>query len=157
ILCDLEGHPLRVAAEQLGWPPGTVAGRLARGRALLAQRLLRGAQAVTAVVPGALVASTVQAAGSAELIQATVQAPAAAALALAQGVTQAMLWNKVKVAVVAVVLIVVTAGVGGLTVGGLTDAATGESAKPAPAGQKAPSKQTDNQQPAPEPRDRAAL
>ena len=39
VLCDLEGITRREAAERLGWPLGTVAGRLARGRVLLAKRL----------------------------------------------------------------------------------------------------------------------
>ena len=34
VLCDLEGRTRREAAERLGWPEGTVAGRQARGRAL---------------------------------------------------------------------------------------------------------------------------
>src|SRR5262249_4440452 len=35
VLCDLEGRTIREAARQLGWPQGTVATRLTRGRALL--------------------------------------------------------------------------------------------------------------------------
>ena len=41
ILCDLEGRTRQEAARQLGWPEGTVAGRLARGRAMLHKRLVR--------------------------------------------------------------------------------------------------------------------
>ena len=41
LLCDLEGRTRTEAAKRLGWPEGTVAGRLARGRALLARRLAR--------------------------------------------------------------------------------------------------------------------
>lgn len=41
VLCDLEGRTRSEAARQLGWPEGTVASRLARGRELLAGRLTR--------------------------------------------------------------------------------------------------------------------
>ena len=39
ILCCIEGHTRHTAADLLGWPPGTVAGRLARARAILQKRL----------------------------------------------------------------------------------------------------------------------
>jgi RNA polymerase sigma factor (sigma-70 family) len=39
VLCELEGRSLKETADQLGVPVGTVASRLARGRALLAERL----------------------------------------------------------------------------------------------------------------------
>ncbi len=53
VLCDLENTTIRDAAGQLGWPPGTVAGRLARGRKMLARRLTRHGM----VLSGGLVAS----------------------------------------------------------------------------------------------------
>src|SRR6201987_4262709 len=76
LLCDLEGKTIKEAAQQFGWPQGTLAGRLARGRKLLAKRLMsRGvvlsvgslaavaAQNVAAAgVPTSLMSSTVKAA-----------------------------------------------------------------------------------------------
>jgi RNA polymerase sigma-70 factor (ECF subfamily) len=41
ILCHLEGKSIHEATHQLNWPQGTLAGRLARGRDLLAKRLAR--------------------------------------------------------------------------------------------------------------------
>src|SRR5215218_2930231 len=38
VLCELEGRTLEEAAQLLGWPKGTVAGRLSRGRELLRRR-----------------------------------------------------------------------------------------------------------------------
>src|SRR5262249_46666721 len=41
VLCYLEGQTLDQTARQLGWPKGTVAGRLARAREMLRRRLSR--------------------------------------------------------------------------------------------------------------------
>ena len=41
VLCELEERTLDEAARELGWPKGTVAGRLSRGRNLLRSRLSR--------------------------------------------------------------------------------------------------------------------
>jgi RNA polymerase sigma factor (sigma-70 family) len=62
ILCDLEGKPRKEAARQLGVPEETVAGRLARARAMLAKRL---AQRGVALSGGALAAVLLQKVASA--------------------------------------------------------------------------------------------
>jgi RNA polymerase sigma factor (sigma-70 family) len=41
VLCDLEGKTHLKAAEILGWPSGSISARLARGRELLRQRLVK--------------------------------------------------------------------------------------------------------------------
>jgi RNA polymerase sigma factor (sigma-70 family) len=53
LLCGLEGMTHAAAGKYLGWPTGTVAGRLSRGRQLLRTRLLRrGVTATAAVLTG---------------------------------------------------------------------------------------------------------
>jgi RNA polymerase sigma factor (sigma-70 family) len=110
VLCLLEGRSKRDAARTLGWPEGTIAGRLQQARELLRRRfaargltlstgalavaLFEGAGAVA--VPPALFASTIHglAAGSAS----------AGAAALADGVVHAMFVTKVKAITAAVLL-----------------------------------------------------
>jgi RNA polymerase sigma factor (sigma-70 family) len=109
ILCDLEERPRSEVARQLGCPEGTVAGRLARARALLAGRLTRrgvttpAGSLAPALAPPALVSSTVQAA-------LTGAASATVAL-LTQGVLNAMFLNRLKIGLV--VLLVLVLGTGG--------------------------------------------
>jgi RNA polymerase sigma factor (sigma-70 family) len=119
VLCDLEGRTRKEVARQLGVPEGTVAGRLARARALLAKRLTeRGVtlsggvlaavlsrNVASAGVPNSVVSSTIKAAS----LLAAGQAAAGAAIsvkvaALTEGVMKAMLFTKLKAAL-AVVLI----------------------------------------------------
>jgi RNA polymerase sigma factor (sigma-70 family) len=128
MLCDLECKTRRETADQLGWPEGTVAGRLARGRALLAKRLLRGAQLVAGALPGLVAASTAEAAIRPETVDALVCAAArvvagsgpsgvlsAKTLALAQGVIRAMFWNKLKTGALLLLAVCALVGGGGLT------------------------------------------
>src|SRR5271166_1593422 len=75
ILCELEEKTHRQAAEQLGWPVGTVSGRLSRARALLASRLSRPGTPLTVGALGVLLAQDVARAGvPPELIRSTAHA-----------------------------------------------------------------------------------
>jgi RNA polymerase sigma factor (sigma-70 family) len=121
VLCDLEGKTQREAARQLGWPQGTLAGRLARARAMLARRLARhgpalsgGALAVTlaqqasAAVPAPLLTATVQAAAAFTAGSAGAGLVSSRVLSLTKGVSRMLLLSKLKV-VPALVLAVVGA------------------------------------------------
>jgi RNA polymerase sigma factor (sigma-70 family) len=111
VMCDLEAKTRKEAARQLGCPEGTVAGRLARARAMLAKRLARhgltvsgGALAAilsqnvaSASVPTTVVSCTIKAA----TLFAAGQAAAAGVLsvkvaALTEGVLKMMLLTKLK-------------------------------------------------------------
>ncbi len=132
VLCYLEGRTRRDAARQLGVPEGTLAARVARGRALLAKRLARrglivSAGAAPACVPAAALSSTLNAARLLAAGQAggAVAAPVAA---LTEGVPKAMLLTRTR-AVLAMGLVVVALMLGG-TVGYHTLAADKAAAEP---------------------------
>jgi RNA polymerase sigma factor (sigma-70 family) len=120
VLCDLEGKTRKHAARQLGWPEGTIATRLTRGRALLAKRLRGHGLALSggalaavlmengaaACVSGALTAATVK--------TATVTGAMSVRVArLTEGVLKAMLLSKLRIVTAVVVSIgVVSTGMG---------------------------------------------
>src|SRR5262249_29602493 len=111
ILCYLEGMSNAQAAQQLGWPVGTVQVRLLRARELLRTRLARrGAVPSGGFLAGALSAGTGSAAVPPDVAAATLRMAAlfagehaAAAMisahvaTLARGVLHTMLLTKLKV------------------------------------------------------------
>jgi hypothetical protein len=123
VLCDLEGKTRKEAARQLGCPEGTIASRLARARQMLARRLSRHGLALSAATLATALSYAPASAGLARpLVSAVVRAGAliaagkelpagtisARALALKEGVLQAMFMTKLKIAVSVVVLALLT-------------------------------------------------
>jgi RNA polymerase sigma factor (sigma-70 family) len=74
LLCYLEGLSRDEAATQLGWTPGTIRGRLARGRQVLRQRLARRGIACSVGLLAAVGQPGVATAAAPDLIVTTVRA-----------------------------------------------------------------------------------
>jgi RNA polymerase sigma factor (sigma-70 family) len=126
ILCDLECKSIKAAARHLGWPQGTLAGRLARARTMLAKRLTRRgvtvsggslgmvlSQRASAGVPAAVACSTIKAASSLAAGQAVAEAVASATVAaLTEGVLKTMLLTRLKAVTVVLMIAAIAAGAG---------------------------------------------
>ena len=124
LLCHLEGKSIKRTAQYLGWPEGTVAGRLARGRQMLAKRLaLHGLamasaglvlqnSASTSVAP-TLVASTVKAASAIISGKSAATGLISANVAvLMKGVLSTMFMTKIKIATAVVMVGLIAVGCG---------------------------------------------
>jgi RNA polymerase sigma factor (sigma-70 family) len=152
VLCDLEGKTRQEVARQLGRPEGTVAGQLARARALLARRLGRhglavsgailgsvlAAGAASAVAPATVVSSTIRAASQYAAGEATAAGVIPArVVALSEGVLRTMFISRLKMAIAFVLSAGAIAVGGGVLHRGAGAAPAVETATPAPADEPA--------------------
>ncbi len=128
VLCDLEGKSYKDASRQLDCPEGTLAARLARGRAMLAKRLARCGVAMTsgtlsmvfsqsasANVPSSVVSSTIKAASLFAAGQAAASGVISAKVAgLTEGVLKTMLLSKLKITTAVMATVTVLCGAAGV-------------------------------------------
>jgi RNA polymerase sigma factor (sigma-70 family) len=134
ILCDLQGITRKEAAGRLGWPEGTVSGRLARARTLLAKRLARYGLALSggslagvlsqnvaaACVPTSLLVSTVKAVSFGAVGKAAEGVISARVAVLVAGVLKAMLLTRLKKTAM---LVLLTAALVALGLGAFAESA----------------------------------
>ncbi|HKB02811.1 MAG TPA: sigma-70 family RNA polymerase sigma factor [Gemmataceae bacterium] len=123
VLCDLEGKTRAEAARHLGCPEGTVAGRLARARAMLSKRLAKHGVVVSPVAltaaltdrgaAGALPAALLEGtrASAVRLAAGHLAGASPGAQALMEGVMKAMLVKKLRGVALGLALLV-AAGLG---------------------------------------------
>jgi RNA polymerase sigma factor (sigma-70 family) len=156
VLCYLQGRTVSQAAIELGWPRGTVATRLARGRSRLRRQLTRQglglpaavlsmarlASCDAATVPAALARSTATAAvqfmDGPGRATATGSVPATVA-ALTREVLRVMLLSKIRTAALGI-LAVAMVGIGLAVLAYGPTSVVAQTAAPAPAAQSEPAK-----------------
>ncbi len=119
VLCDLEGATRKEAARLIGCPEGTVAGRLARARVLLAERLANRGIAPSAGILAAILTQRSASAVTPVLVAGVMRtiggAVSSRVACLVEGVVTSMLLNKLKTAAIAVFVC-------GLAIAGLASA-----------------------------------
>ena len=116
LLCYYQGQTLEHAAQSLGWPLGTIAGRMSRAREQLRRRLQRRGIILAVPAVAAMLAERATAAMiSPSLITQTVQScrdwlspektVPTVVYSLSQGVLQAMFWSKIKATTIVVLFL----------------------------------------------------
>jgi RNA polymerase sigma factor (sigma-70 family) len=140
ILCDLEGQTRTEAARCLGCPEGTVAGRLARARTMLAKRLARHGLAVSAVLSPDAASAVPASVVSATIDSATGHAVSANVVALTEGVLRIMLLKKLKIATAVLLAVGVLVSGGGLLIPSGEAGTPGENEVQRPADGQVPGK-----------------